>query len=308
MYQWENIKVVMDNLNYPTGVCVNDENNMLLIADMRGHKVYCLDTVSFETREMPADIVESQSYKTIDQPIAVYSDSNSDVFIADAGLNMIFQKRSSSNDWLPVLKDFEFLKEQGIVNLNEPPLRFPAGVTINDKGTIYVNDFLNNSIREIEKYGKISTIIGGLQRGYNDGTFQGAQINNPYGVFWHEGILYFLDKVNNAVRYCDFENEMVHTLKVGNNKLQLDNPVAMDADNNGNFYICEQRRLHYVDFSIGCQSVLIDCEIWPDLMARFKLKKEIGYLSGVAVSKKGEIYWADAENGLIYCAKRTITQ
>jgi ribosomal protein S11 len=83
----------------------------------------------------------------------------------------------------------------------------PEGVAVSASGIVYVTDTFNNSIRQIDQNGNVTTVAGNGTQGYMDGTggIAGtAEFNWPTGIAVDaEGYLYVGDWQNNRVRMID---------------------------------------------------------------------------------------------------------
>ncbi|MBX3102678.1 MAG: PKD domain-containing protein [Bacteroidetes bacterium] len=84
----------------------------------------------------------------------------------------------------------------------------PWGITAYD-GQLYVTDYGNHAIREVNPEGYVSTLAGGTA-GFEDGNTSIAQLNHPTGIYGNSGSLYFTDHGNRCVRKLNSGN--VYTL------------------------------------------------------------------------------------------------
>ncbi len=77
---------------------------------------------------------------------------------------------------------------------------FPAGISVDVKGNIYVADQYNNKIRQISSAGLVTTMAGSSS-GTLDGKGDSAQFNYPAGVCVDAvGNIYVADQMNNLIR------------------------------------------------------------------------------------------------------------
>lgn len=84
-------------------------------------------------------------------------------------------------------------------------LNFPNDVTVDPYGNLYIADFRNNVVREVDANGVISTVSGTGTQGYsgNGGPATSATMHTPSGVFAPadlSGYLYVADGGNNVIR------------------------------------------------------------------------------------------------------------
>jgi sugar lactone lactonase YvrE len=78
----------------------------------------------------------------------------------------------------------------------------PHGLTVDNKGNLFVADNLNNRIREIQPDGTVITISGTGGAGHIDGAADVSQFKQPYDIAFDKqtGNLYLADYGNNAIR------------------------------------------------------------------------------------------------------------
>lgn len=78
---------------------------------------------------------------------------------------------------------------------------FPAGITSDSHGNLYVTEAQNNVVRKITPDGAVSTFIGTGTAGFMDGTPNTATFRNPYAISIDSiGNLYVADTSNHAIR------------------------------------------------------------------------------------------------------------
>lgn len=96
---------------------------------------------------------------------------------------------------------------------DEAQLNSPRGMAFDEKGNVFVADFLNNAIRKITPEGMVTTVIQSegevsINAGPRliDGPAGTAQFNGPYGIaVGNDGSLFFTDLYSYAVRKIVFE-------------------------------------------------------------------------------------------------------
>ena len=76
------------------------------------------------------------------------------------------------------------------------------GLAIDPEGDLYLADTGNNVVRKIDPSGVITTVAGTGQAGFSGdcGSAVSAELNQPYGVAVHDGILYIADVGNSRIR------------------------------------------------------------------------------------------------------------
>jgi len=77
----------------------------------------------------------------------------------------------------------------------------PAGVSVDNKGNVYVSDSFNDLIREISSTGNVTTIAGNQSAGLVNGAAASAEFYAPTGqVVDAQGNVYVSDQGNNVIR------------------------------------------------------------------------------------------------------------
>lgn len=77
----------------------------------------------------------------------------------------------------------------------------PSGLAVASDGTVYVSDSGNNRIRMISSSGVVTTLAGGDDYGFTDGSGTQATFDYPAGLTLDAaGALYVVDKQNSAIR------------------------------------------------------------------------------------------------------------
>lgn len=274
--------------NYPSGICYDHEQDIFYIADMHNHRICWLDIRNKKRGVLSNTIVGLGSASHLDRPLSVAASKGGNIYTADAGHNCIFVKKRGETDWTSAVNQS---LEKISICLNEPALNLPGGVTVDNQGNIYTNDFHNNMIRRIDINGNISTLVGDAIHNRK------VSINKPYGIFFRDDKVYFTDTGNNLIRYINLKTEKVSTIGMDKN---ITSPIAVTVDPQDNIYICEQRCIHYYDNESAELFLILDKKIWKKVSKRFGLRERICHVGCIAVPKKGEIYWIDTIKGLVY--------
>jgi sugar lactone lactonase YvrE len=183
----------------------------------------------------------------LSDPSGVALDAAGNLYIADAG-NCLVRKVDMSTGLISVLagnRNSGYSGDGG--SAVYASLSSPTGVRIDPAGNIYIADFGNNVIRQVQASGKISTIAGSGANGYaGDGNAPtAAALANPNGVTLDfSGSLYISDYSNNVIRRVSFaapmtfpsQNvgaaspmEIVTASNIGNQNLIFSN-VSIDAN------------------------------------------------------------------------------
>ena len=136
-------------------------------------------------------------------PSAVAIDAAGDVYIADI-LNNVVRKIDGSTRIITTVAGNNtpgFGGDGGAATSAQ--LHYPAGVSLDEGGNLYIADQGNNTIREVDGAGNISVFAGKHTSGYGGdyGVPTDAELSAPVSVYvdgW--GRVYIADYANNAVR------------------------------------------------------------------------------------------------------------
>jgi uncharacterized protein (TIGR03437 family) len=132
-------------------------------------------------------------------------------------------------------------------------LAFPAGITFDTAGNMYIADASNSRIRKVDTNGNISTFAGTGDFGYFGDTNVAAKagLNRPYGVAVDKaGNLYIADAYNDSVRKVAASSSIMSTFAGngveglggdggGATGALMDTPTAVVLDAAGNLYIAD---------------------------------------------------------------------
>ena len=262
--------------NYPSGIRLHHASNIFYIADMYNHRV-CWLKEDGSTGALPNTVAGDDSCTSLGRPLAVWVIKQGTLFTADAEHNKIFYKTQHEDVWRPIRLDSGFL------------FNLPGGVSVDESGNIYVNDFLNNRLVRINSEGKAIVLLEGEEN-----------INKPYGIFYQKNKLYYTDTGNARIGYIDLEDRQVHILNPQIETKGLNSPSAITLDEEGNIYICEQRSMYFLDIKKNTLSLIVDKDIWKEQMNRHGFKHRICHMGASAVRHKGEIYWVDTIKNCVY--------
>ena len=108
-------------------------------------------------------------------------------------------------------------------NKSSNVLCFPGKLTVSPDGSlIAISDSKHNRVLIVTLAGIILHIIGSGKAGFEDGSLNEAQFNNPQGLSWKNNkILYLADTDNHAIRELNIDEKQVKTL-VGNGQQGFD--------------------------------------------------------------------------------------
>lgn len=137
--------------------------------------------------------------------VAATTDNNGNLYVADAGTNKIYYITPeglvvylSGNGTMGYTPD-------GTVAANAT-LNQPTAIAVDADGSVYFTEFGSNTVRKINKEGKLETVAGNATSGYtgNGGKATMASLQGPNGIaFDKAGNLYVSESENNCVRKID---------------------------------------------------------------------------------------------------------
>jgi sugar lactone lactonase YvrE len=196
----------------PTGIAIDGQGNL-----------FVADTFTFTIRKIASSgtnwvvtTIAGSAYNfgfadgtnqdaQFDFPFGLCVDASNNVYVADNGNHAIRKITPVGNDW--VVTTVAGASIIGSANGTNSDARFffPADITVDRAGNLYVTDQSNDTIRKIVPVGTnwLVSTIGGLpkQPGHTDGVGTDARFDWPWGITMdHNGILYVVDWRNSTIR------------------------------------------------------------------------------------------------------------
>ncbi|CAF1554469.1 unnamed protein product, partial [Adineta steineri] len=213
----------MHQLNNPTDVIVDQQNQAIIIADRGNRRV---------VQWM------NQNQQVVIENIGCYGlamDKHGFLYVSDSGNNEV--RRWTMGEY-----------NEGVIvaggngkgsQVNQ--LDYPSFIFVDEDQSVYVSDQNNHRVMKWRKDAKEGTIVAG-------GNGQGANLNQlsyPEGVVVDDsGQIYVADYENHRVmRWCEGKEEgeiVVGGNGKGNQSDQLNNPSGLSFDNKGNLYVVDR--------------------------------------------------------------------
>jgi trimeric autotransporter adhesin len=151
-------------------------------------------------------------------------------------------------------------------------LNFPAGVSGDSQGDLFIADTFDSKIREVvAATGVIQTVAGGTMQGYagDGGLATSAQLYDPYGVYVDSlGNLFIADTDNSVVREVVGVTGLIQTI-AGNDtegysgdggsadSAQLANPQSVTGNSVGNLYVADTQNSRVRELTSTVSIVLV---------------------------------------------------
>ena len=249
-------------LNFPFAVTI-DNNGNLYIADHRNHRIRKMTkdgvistvagtgTAGYSGDDVMA--IDTQLY----HPVRVAVDNSGNLYIAEYYNHRI--RKVSKNGMISTVAGNGTQGYSGDGGLAaKAQLNYPAGITTDSSGNLYIADAMNYRIRKVTTDGMINTVVGTGTAGYSgDGdAATSAQLNYPYGITIepNNGNLYIADAMNFRIRKVTTDGVISTVANTGtqaysNNGMptvtQFNYPTDVAVDNSGNLYIAYYAN-HYI--------------------------------------------------------------
>jgi hypothetical protein len=313
----------------PVGMVV-DLNSNLLIADTGSSVIrkLTLTTNGWVSSTLaglagfPGSADGTNSQARFDFPTGLALDANGTIYVADQANSTIRKLTADGTNWL-VTTIAGLAGSYGNANGTNSAARFyyPAGLTVDAAGSIYVADQINSAIRKLIPTGSnnwaVSTIAG--TAGVN-GSADG--VNNAARFFWPSdvkidgnGTLFVADSGNSTIRKVALSgaNYVVTTISGAagangaldgtNNSASFDGVGGIALDNFGSLYVADSynstiRKItpvgnNWIVNTIGGLPYAVGSADGVNAVARFNMPY------GVCVDNNGVIYVADTYNQTI---------
>jgi sugar lactone lactonase YvrE len=291
------------SFNWPEGLTIDDANN-IYAADEEGKMV---------RKITPAGVVSTIYGKpntagnipalsaTFNQPTGVVADAAGNIYVADAGNNLI-RKISAAG----IVSVFVGSGAKGDADGNGTAASFnnPTGLTFDATGNMYVADYGNNELRKITAAGMVSSMPLFVAANGASGPD-----NDPSGVaVGPTGDIFYTNNVWGKI--CVIQGPLISTFSIGAytgmayGKFYI-KPYGVAVDKAGNVYVADTdnhrimkvnkdgRDIFVAGHSSSGNYPLPGSENGNGLSASFNKPK------GIAVDAAGNMYVADTENNLI---------
>ena len=256
----------------------------------------------------------------IDGPTGIALDSNGNLFVGDFNGYRI-RKVDINGTITTAVGD-------GHLCLNPPPficagdggaatsaqIGSPYGIALDSSGNLYIAQGEGPSVRKVNTAGVISTVAGNGVYGFSGdgGPATSAQFQVPLAVAVDNlGNLYIGDSDSNRIRKVD-SSGIIQTI-AGNGtsgfagdggpatSAEIDSPLAVAVDGSGNLYIGDtgNMRVRKVDAHGVISTIAGNGTEGDSGDGGPATSAELGFITGLALDKSGNLYVADGENNKI---------
>jgi Bacterial Ig-like domain (group 3)/NHL repeat/IPT/TIG domain len=310
-------------LDSPTGVAVDSAGN-IYIADQTNNRVRKLTVSTGAITTVAGDGIQGYNgdgipaiYAELYAPSGVALDSAGNIYIADEENERIRKVNASTGIISTVAGNGTAGYNNDGIPATSANLYFPTGVAVDSAGNIYIADWENDRIREVNaSTGNISTVAGNGTRGFSgDGAAAtSAELNFPSAVTVDSaGNIYVTDFYNVRVRKVTVSTGYISTI-AGNGtygyngdgilatSAELNNPNGIAVDTGGNLYIADEtnERIRKVTASTGDISTIAGNGTTGYLGDwRPATSAELDAPDSVAVDASWNVYISDGDNNAI---------
>jgi len=215
----------LNQLNTPFGICVDDQQQTIYVADFLNHRI-----IKWKFGEENDEVVaggngEGNRIDQLDTPFNVILDRNKkSLIICDVGNRRVVRwSLENQNDRQILIEHISCV-----------------GLTMNNKGDLFVSDWRRNEVKKWKKDEKQGTIVVG---GNGEGD-KLNQLNNPGSIFVdREDSIYVSDRNNHRVmKWLKGAKEGIIVAGgqgQGNSLEQLSNPQGLVVNENGDVFVVD---------------------------------------------------------------------
>jgi streptogramin lyase len=186
----------------PHGVCI-DTNGILYVADTYNQKIKkitpqgVVSTFAGSTNAYQDGQGVSAAFS---YPRGICIDTSGNVFVADYSNQRI--RKITPTGYVSTVAGTTIGYQDG--DGATAQFNYPAGITVDSLGNLYIAEEYNHTIRKIDTNGFVSTFAG-TTGGYLDGSVSVAKFFQPCGVYMDaSNVIYVADQSNNKIRTITF--------------------------------------------------------------------------------------------------------
>ena len=252
----------------------------------------------------------------LSSPSAIALDSAGDLFIADYGNNRVREVNLSTGTITTVAGNGSGGVAGDGAQATAAGLAFPSGVALDSAGDLFIADYANNRVREVNHAtGLITTVAGGGSQGLgDDGQATAAELDHPFGVTVDSaGNLFIADSGDNRIREVNLTTGAITTV-AGNGTdgyngdnfqataAGLDAPFGVAVDSTGDLFIGDlnNARVREVNLATGIiTTVAGDGTSGYGGDGGLATAAELGSPIAVAVDSSGDLFIGDVGDSVV---------
>ncbi len=241
-------------LNIPAGVALSAEGE-IFVADLNNNRLRRVDRVNrittYAGTGAPGYTGEGNAIeKNLFLPISVVSAPDGSRYVVDRNNHRV--RRIDQNGTISTVAgsgESGFGGDGGPAT--EARLSYPTGLALGLDGSLYVADWLNHRIRQVDPNGIIRTVAGTGVAGFTgDGPALESQLNEPLALALTGNFLYFTDSKNHRLRRLDLADGTLTTVAgtgtpgfAGDSgpalRARLNTPQAIAVGPDGSVYVAD---------------------------------------------------------------------
>lgn len=238
--------------NYPTGVACDGQGNLFVVDCYNNciRKIVLatgvVSTLAGSGADGSNDGVSTAA--SFYHPCGIVADGQGNLYIA-GGLNSAIRKIDIATGAVTTIAGSSSTGSSNGKG-SAASFNYPAGITADGQGNLYVIDEGNNEVRKIViASGMVTTVAGCTAWGSANGASNVAKFDAPYGITADgNGNLFITDADNNEIRKMVIATGMVSTYAGSRNQgalngtgtqVSFNNPRGITSDGNGNLYIAD---------------------------------------------------------------------